>query len=175
MLTTDSVITRFINEDQARRIADHWNPVYPRMREILTAAIEAQRAAEQPSGDPRPELVRELWPAKADLAGLEAVRRELGQLDRGRFKDCTCSTGSFSIGEARDRVLQVLNVTSTGDPALGSIYRLAGELSDLHLAWQEAARAEAQTRRTAPVPGQRVDLDPADRADSEQTERGLTR
>lgn len=175
MLTTDSVTTRFIGQDQAQRIADRWNAVYPRMREILTSAIEAQRAAEQPSGDPRPAIMQEIWPATADLAKLEAVRRELGQLDRGTFKDCTCSTGGFSVSEARDRVHQVLNVTSTGDPALGAIYRLAGELADLHLAWQESARAGARARQTAPVPGQRLDQDPGDRADSKETERGAAR
>ncbi|WP_330335786.1 hypothetical protein OHS33_39325 (plasmid) [Streptomyces sp. NBC_00536] len=175
MLTTDSVTTRFIDDDQAQRITGHWNAVYPRMREILTSAIDAQRAAEQPSGDPRPALVRELWPATADLAMLEGVRRDLGQLDRGTFKDCACSTGAFSVGEARDRVHQVLNITSTGDPALGAIYRLAGELADLHLAWQETARAVSRAQAEAAVPGPRLDRGPGDRADSEQTERGLTR
>ncbi|MEW1926359.1 hypothetical protein [Streptomyces sp. NPDC088360] len=71
MLTTDSVPTRFLTETQAQRIVDHWNQVYPAMRAVLDTVIRAQRGAEQQT---------------VDVARLERVRRELGQLDRGTFR-----------------------------------------------------------------------------------------
>lgn len=157
MITTDSVRTRYIGEELAQRVADHWNPVYPAMRRILDTVIKAQRTRETPS-----------W----DVAQLELVRRELGQLDRMTFKACTRSDGAFSVHHALSHVHEVLNVTSLGDRDKGAIYRLAGALADVDAHVTEAAHAHWSAQRAAAVPAQRVDRSHADTADSGQTERG---
>ncbi len=160
MLTTDSVTTRFIDADRAQRIVDHWNPLYPTMRAVLDTVIKAQRTAERPT---------------VDVARLETARRELGQLHRATFKSCTRSPGGFSHHYALVHVQEVLGVTSNGHPAKGALHRLAGELADLEVVVNAAASAFFKARKEAAVPAPRVDRDPAGRADSEQTERGLTR
>ncbi|MFF8293618.1 hypothetical protein ACF068_31040 [Streptomyces sp. NPDC016309] len=92
MLSTDSITTRFIEQNQAQRIADRWNAAYPAMRSILDDVIKAQRAAERPT---------------VDVARLERVRREMGQQDRGTFKACTRSPGAFSVSHAFSQVRRV--------------------------------------------------------------------
>ncbi|MET9466606.1 hypothetical protein ABZY44_17715 [Streptomyces sp. NPDC006544] len=157
MITTDSVRTRFIGEDLAQRIADHWNPVYPVMRRTLDTVIKAQRAAERPT---------------VDVAKLELVRRALGQLDRGTFKGCTRSPGYFSVYHALRHVDEVLKVTYSGDPDKGAIYRLAGVLADTNAHTDAAASTYFATERQTDIPRQTVDRSHADKADSGQTERG---
>lgn len=131
MIATD-VRNRFVTETQTQGIAEHWNGVYPAMRSILDAVIKAQRGTDRPT---------------VDVAELEQVRRELGQLDRGTFKACTRSPGAFSIHNALSHVHAVLNVTSKGHPDAGPIYRLAGELADVVAIATTAARAAWQPER----------------------------
>ena len=150
------VQNRFVTALQEQAIADRWNAVYPAMRNILDAVIKAQRGAERPT---------------VDVARLERVRRELGQQDRGTFKGCTRSPGSFSISSAYTQVREVLAVTSIGDPDAGAIHRLAGELADAVAEAGRAFSAEWEAERAA-VPVQPVDGGRRERADSEQTERG---
>lgn len=159
MIATD-VRNRFMTEGQSRGIADRWNGVYPAMRGILDTVIKAQRSTDQPT---------------VDVAQLERVRRELGQLDRGTFKACTRSPGAFSVFDALCHVREVLKVTSLGHADAGAIYRLAGELADMVAVAEGAARAEWQTGRAGAVPARPVDGGRRDGADSGQTERGTTR
>ncbi|MFD9453433.1 hypothetical protein ACFWBC_10125 [Streptomyces sp. NPDC059985] len=161
MLTTETVRTNpTLSEDQALRVAELWTIAYPDMRAILDTVIKAQRSAERPT---------------VEVARLETVRRELGQLHRATFKSCTRSAGGFSHHYALVHVQEVLDVTSNGNPVKGALHRLAGELADLEVVVNAAASAYFKARKEPVVPAPRVDRDPVDRADSEQTERGLTR
>jgi hypothetical protein len=155
VIVTD-VRNRFVTAANSQDIADRWNGVYPAMREILDTVIRAQRDADRPT---------------ADVAQLERIRRELGQLDRGTFKACTRSAGGFSVSSALSGVRVVLSVTSVGDPVAGDIYRLAGALADASSAADRASRAE----REVAVPAQPVDGGRHEGADSTQTERGTSR
>ncbi|MFK0202107.1 hypothetical protein [Streptomyces lavendulae] len=157
MITIEDVRTRFISDGQAQLIADHWNPVYPTMRRILDIVIKAQRAADRPT---------------VDVAKLELVRRELGQLDRGTFNGCTRSPGHFSVYHALRHVDKVLKLTYSGDPDKGAIYRLAGVLADTNAQTDAAASTYFASERQAGIPQQTVDRSHADRADSGQRERG---
>ncbi|MER7761347.1 hypothetical protein [Streptomyces sp. NPDC097619] len=157
MITIDSVRTRFISDDQAQHIADHWNPVYPAMRRILDTVIKAQRAADRPT---------------VDVARLELVRRGLGQLDRGTFKGCTRSPGYFSVHHAIRHVHGVLKVTYSGDPDKGAIYRLAGVLADTNAHTDAAASTYFAAEKQARIPEQTVDRSRVGKADSGQRERG---
>ncbi|MGW9440610.1 hypothetical protein [Streptomyces sp. NPDC055607] len=160
MLTTESITTRFITQAQAQLIADQWNALYPTMRQILDAVIKARREAGRPA---------------ADIARLETVRRELGQLDRGTYKSCTRSPGAFSVRCALAHVHRVLTVASLGDPAKGPLYRLAADLADLNLKADTDAAAYFRTREEATASGPGVDPDGTDKAHSTVDERSLTR
>ncbi|MFF7954161.1 hypothetical protein [Streptomyces griseorubiginosus] len=129
MLTTEMVRDRFIGEDDAARVAALWNEVYPAVRERLTTVIRAQRESAQPT---------------VDVARLEQVRRELGQLDRGTFRPCTRSRPAFSESAAYGLLRDVVAVTGLGSPYAGALHRLAAVLADLVVARDvlvQAARA----------------------------------
>ncbi|MEU6965080.1 hypothetical protein [Streptomyces chrestomyceticus] len=167
MVTTDSVRagSRFISDEQAQSITDHWNPVYPAMRRTLETVIKAQQAV-----DPDRRTV--------DVARLKAVRRGLGQLDRGTYKGCTRSPGAFSVYGALRHVDEVLAVTLSGTPEKGAIYRLASALADADVAINAAADAFWQAQREereVEIPAQAVARGRTDTADSKQRERGVTR
>ncbi|WP_455355959.1 hypothetical protein [Streptomyces sp. SYSU K217416] len=156
MIATD-VRNRFVTESQCQSIAERWNAVYPAMRTILDTVIRAQRGADRPT---------------VDVAKLEQVRRELGQLDRGTFKACTRSPGAFSVFDAFSQVREVVAVTSIGHAGAGAILRLAGALADVVASAAVARRSEWEAERAGTVPAQPVDGGRRERADSEQTERG---
>ncbi|MEU1312596.1 hypothetical protein ABZ419_27405 [Streptomyces cinnamoneus] len=156
MIATE-VQNRFVTETRAQDIADRWTAVYPAMRTVLDTVIRAQRGAAQPT---------------VDVARLERVRRELGQLDRGSFKGCTRSPGAFSVSDAYVNVREVLAVTSLGHPDAGAMHRLAGELADAVAAAGRAVRAAREAKGTGAPLAEPVDGGRREQADSEQTERG---
>ncbi|WP_424893456.1 hypothetical protein [Streptomyces sp. XH2] len=128
MLTTETVRTnRYLDEDQAARVVELWNAAYPGMREILDTVIRAKREAHQPS---------------TDIERLEQVRRELGQMDRGTYRDCKRGPAVFRPSASWGHLLRVLKATPIGSPHAGSIHRLAAELADL-------TAADTERRRTA--------------------------
>ncbi|MFD5385446.1 hypothetical protein ACFWMG_10890 [Streptomyces sp. NPDC127074] len=68
---------------------------------------------------------------KPALPRLDRVRRELGQVHRGSYRECTRSAPSFSPATAAWLVRDVLGITHIGHPDAGTIYRLAAEPADL--------------------------------------------
>lgn len=120
--------SRRIDEAAAVRLTGLWNAAYPGMREVLDAVIRANRGTAHP---------------RVDVRGLETVRRELGQVDRGTHRPCTRSEPAFSPHIALSLVRAVIDVVPLGSPHAGGIYRLAAELADV------TTRPAATTRSAA--------------------------
>lgn len=129
MITIDTVRTNGrISDEEAAQVVDLWTTAYPAMRQILDTVIRANRATDRPV---------------VDVNRLVRVRRELGQMDRGTHRPCTQSPPGFSPWQAFRMVRAVADVTSSGSPDAGAIYRLVAALADLTA--DMAARLRATT------------------------------
>lgn len=155
MITVDMILAGNprLDEAAAQYLADLWNTAYPHMRAHLTDVIEGcrvsldpQRRAERAE---RLGLRRNIEPDQQsldrcarELRHYEAVRRELGQLDRGAHRGCGRMTPSFRLSSANENVRYTLAVLPIDSPHAGDIYRLAAELCDQTNAWRAAIKAE---------------------------------
>ncbi|MFI1701996.1 hypothetical protein ACH419_39450 [Streptomyces bobili] len=146
-----------IDDATATRIADHWNAAYPVMREIATARITAYRAQISNKAwqvdpvHPHADVLRAHTLTEAQLVrrlkGVEVLRRDLGQLDRGTHRACTQSPGGFNVLAAFTSVRNLLTVAGLGDRGLAPVYRLAAALAEaadeLHREWVASTAAES--------------------------------
>lgn len=144
-----------IDDATAIRIADHWTAAYPVMREIVTARITAYRqqisdeAWQVDPTHPQADVLRAHTLTEAQLVrrlkGVEALRLELGQLDRGTHRACTRSPGGFSAGAAYRSVRNLLSIAGLNDHGLAPVYRLAAVLAEaadeLHREWVASTTA----------------------------------
>ncbi|MEV5347141.1 hypothetical protein [Streptomyces achromogenes] len=129
-----------IDDATAASIADLWNAAYPTMRAVATDRVNAYR--QQIKGEawridpdhPRADILRPFLPTEASvrrrLKNAEALRRMLGQLDRGTYRACTRSPGGFSAFAAYNAVRALLQATTLNDRGLAAVYRLAAVLAD---------------------------------------------
>lgn len=146
-MTTAATVrgTGRIDDITAGDIANLWNAAYPTMRTILTASINGLRDRIRREGWKQADLPKADWGSSRDLgaklARLEGVRRGLGQLDRGTYRGCTRSPGSFSPTYAYWAVRDVLAATSSGDRNLAAVYELAAILSLASDAWHREMAA----------------------------------
>lgn len=138
-----------IAPDSAQRIADQWNLAYPHMRAALTAAIAGHRAF---LATTEQRFLTEERQAEATqfIKDRQQVRRELGQLDRCVFQQCTRSPGGFSLTAALAALPAVLDAFPYGAAHLGDVYRLAAVLADVTHE-QHTARKAAQAAAGYPV------------------------
>lgn len=129
-----------LDSTTADRIATHWNAAYPIMRALATNRINAYRrqvrdeAWKVDPSHPHAEAIQAFTPSEATvrrrLANLEALRRALGQLDRGTHRACTRSPGGFSVLSAYSAVRALLGATSVNDEGLAAVYQLAAVLAE---------------------------------------------
>ena len=150
MTTTATVrATGQLDDTTAADIATLWNAAYPTMRTILTASINGLRDRIQREGWKQDDLPAAERGSSRDLgakvARLENLRRSLGQLDRGTYRGCTQSPGSFSTIHAYWAVRDVLSATSISDRNLAAVYELAAILS----AASDARQRELAARHSA--------------------------
>lgn len=134
-----------IDDTTATRVTDLWNAAYPTMRTILTASINGRRDRIRREGWTQDDLPRADWGSRKDLgarlAGLEGLRRDLGQLDRGTYRGCTRSPGGFSAIHAYWSVRRVLEATSINDRGLACVYELATALARVSDDWHREMSA----------------------------------
>lgn len=141
MLTTATVRGfGHIDDSTAAGIAELWNAAYPIMRGIATSRVNAYRqqikneAWRIDPNHPRADILRPFLPTEAGvrrkLKDAEALRRMLGQLDRGTHRACTRSPGGFSAFAAYNAVRALLKATTVNDRGLAAVYRLASALAD---------------------------------------------
>lgn len=129
-----------IDDTTATRIADLWNAAYPTMRATVTARIDAYRGQIREQAwhvdpdHPHADVLRAYTPTEAQLRrrlkNAEALRRQLGQLDRGTHRACTRSPGGFTVLAAYSTVRALLKTTGLNDEGLAAVYRLAAVLAD---------------------------------------------
>lgn len=157
MTTTATIRSHgYLDSTSAARIADHWNTAYPTMRVLATDRINAYRlqvrdeAWKVDPAHPHAEAIQAFTPSEATirrrLANLEALRRTLGQLDRGTHRACTRSPGGFSVLAAYSAVRSLLGATTVNDEGLAAVYQLAAVLSE---AAEERHRELAATTSAA--------------------------
>ncbi len=125
---------------EAEALADLWNGAYPAMRKIATGYVEGLRlSVERRSWEidpkhPQAEALRSLalpeGKVRRKLKLAEDLRRELGQLDRGTHKLCTCSPGSFTVTGAYMAVRNLISASSLNSDGMSSVYRLAAALAE---------------------------------------------
>lgn len=141
MLTAEIVFeTGRFSYAKAESLADLWNAAYPLMRAIATRRVEYLRTSvkdktwEVDPEHPAAEALRQSTPSEAKfrrrLKLAEDLRRELGQLDRGTHKLCTCSPGSFTVTGAYMLVRRLIDITSLSSEGLPAVYRLAAVLAE---------------------------------------------
>ncbi|MGC4891068.1 hypothetical protein [Micromonospora sp. DT227] len=133
-----------IDTDTAHTIAHHWNTAYPHMRAALTRWIEARRHQLTTANDADQAIAHE------EIKNRERLRREIGQLDRGTFRQCTRSPGCFSTSAALSLVPQVIDTACWYDPGLAHMYRLAAVLVDAINAKHADHQADRDTQTVTP-------------------------
>lgn len=129
-----------IDDSTATRITEAWNAAYPVMRSVATDRVDAYRqqikneAWRIDPNHPRADILRPFLPTEASvrrkLKNAEALRRMLGQLDRGTHRACTRSPGGFSTFAAYNAVRALLQATTLNDRDLAAVYRLAAVLAE---------------------------------------------
>ncbi|MFD5572242.1 hypothetical protein [Streptomyces cadmiisoli] len=127
-----------LDDTTAGDLARCWNAAYPIMRKLVTRKIDGDRRyiAEHrwDTATGSPEVVFDV-PAPTEAAVrrslhlAEALRRTLGQLDRGTHRPCTRSPQGFSVTSAYWAVRDVLPMTGINDRDLSDLYQLASLLA----------------------------------------------
>ena len=127
-----------LDDTTAGDLTRQWNAVYPTMRKLVTRKVDSDRryiagrrwefdtgSSEVVFADPEPSEAA----VRRSLHLAEALRRTLGQLDRGTHRPCTQSPQGFSVISAYWAVRDVLAMTITSDRDLSDLYQLASLLA----------------------------------------------
>ncbi|MFJ9427571.1 hypothetical protein [Streptomyces sp. NPDC101249] len=141
-----------LDDTTAADIAELWNAAYPTMRDIVTGNIngDRQRITDRvwdiDPASPGAAWMLDRTPTERQLRHrlrtFEALRRTLGQLDRGTHKACTRSPGGFSVSSAYSAVQDTLNAAGTRSQGMEAVYTLAAALAYTVEALQRAWAAK---------------------------------